>query len=80
MNTSSLSLTHSDILLHLAPLYKVRLHLLYAVLCAVQQVMGPAQGLSVVAALDEQARQLTATTPLKNGSLSLIKHHSVAIP
>ena len=45
----------------------MRLDLLYAVLCAAQQVMGPAQGLSVVAALDERARQLTATTPLKNG-------------
>ena len=67
MNTSSLSLTHSDIILHLAPLYKVRLDLLYAALCAAQQVMGPAQGLSVVTALDERARQLMATTPLKNG-------------
>ena len=35
-NTSSLSLTHSDYFLHLAPLYKVRLDLLYAVLCAAQ--------------------------------------------
>ena len=36
VNTSSHSLTHLDILLHLAPLYKVRLDLLYAALCVVQ--------------------------------------------
>ena len=45
----------------------MRLDLLYAALCAAQQAMGPAQGLSIVAALDEQARQLMVTTPLKNG-------------
>ena len=39
-NTSSLSLTHSDYFLHLAPLYKVRLDLLYAALCAAQQLSG----------------------------------------
>ena len=48
----------------------MRLDLLYAALCAAQQVMGPAQGLSVVAALDERARQLTAMTPLKDGALA----------
>ena len=44
-----LSLTLSlGYFLHLAPLYKVRLYLLNAALCAVQQVMGPAQGCYVM--------------------------------
>ena len=61
MNTSSLSLTHSDYFLHLAPLYKVRLNLLYAALCAAQHPTPPIQRNSPVTASTTASRARICT-------------------